>query len=91
MRMGRFSFTVSVHSGSCLPFLRVWCRRHLPNGQIVSAVGDKCIGTSGDDVVLAACDGASAWEAQGNGDGYFAGLVHAVLWCFCVAGRCEVN
>jgi len=41
--------------------------RHLPNGQIVSAVGDKCIGTSGDDVVLAACDGASAWEAQGNG------------------------
>jgi len=41
--------------------------RHLPNGQIASAVGDKCIGTSGDAVVLAACDGAGAWEAQGNG------------------------
>jgi len=41
--------------------------RHLPNGQIASAIGDKCIGTVSDAVVLAACDGASAWEAQGNG------------------------
>lgn len=42
-------------------------RRHLPNGQIASAIGDKCIGTVGGAVVLAVCDGASAWEAQGNG------------------------
>lgn len=42
--------------------------RHLPNGQIASAIGDKCISTAGDAVVLGACDsGASSWEAQGNG------------------------
>lgn len=41
--------------------------RHLPNGQLASAVEGKCISTSGDLVVMAACDDASAWEAQGNG------------------------
>lgn len=47
-----------------------WCRRHLPNGQIATAVGDKCIGTAGAAVVLASCDAAVAWEAQGNGDAF---------------------
>lgn len=41
--------------------------RHLPNGQIASAIGDKCMGLLGGAVVLAACSGASAWEVQGNG------------------------
>ena len=53
------------------------CRRHLPNGQLASVVEGKCISTSGDLVVMAACDDASAWEAQGNGDRYFAALLAA--------------
>ena len=39
----------------------------MPNGQITDAVGKKCVGTVGDSVALAACDGGSAWETQGNG------------------------
>jgi len=58
------------------------CRRHLPNGQIATATGDRCIGTAGDAVVLATCDGASAWEAQGNGD--------ILALCRSVLGQCHV-
>ena len=59
-------------------------RRHLPNGQIASAIGDKCISTAGDAVVLGACDsGASSWEAQGNGVFYLIRLrAHMVGRCF---------
>ena len=74
---------MSKHVFSMLAFLAAWlgCRQHLPNGQIAIAAGDKCMGTSGDSVVLAACDGAGAWEAQGNGDRYFAALARCMLWC----------
>jgi len=53
--------------------------RHLPNGQLASAVGGKCISTSGDSVVMAVCDGASAWEAQGNGQLKLGGAVQKCL------------
>lgn len=43
----------------------LWQR--LPNGQLTHAVGEACIGVEGVAVVLANCDGAAAWEAQGNG------------------------
>ena len=48
--------------------------QNLPNGQIASVLGKKCMsgGESGDGVSLVSCDAAagdvgSQWEAQGNG------------------------
>ena len=42
-------------------------RQHLPNGEVASAIGKKCVGVDGEVVMLTACDGGAAWEAQGNG------------------------
>lgn len=41
--------------------------QHLPNGEVASAIGKKCVGVDGEVVMLTACDGGAAWEAQGNG------------------------
>jgi len=42
--------------------------QHLPNGEIASTVGKKCVGATDDDAVtLTACDGGAVWEAQGSG------------------------
>ena len=47
--------------------------QYLPNGQIASVLGKKCMTlSSGDSVSLMNCDeasadGGSSWEAQGNG------------------------
>lgn len=43
----------------------LWQR--LPNGQLAQVTGQACIGADGDSILLASCDSASAWEAQGNG------------------------
>ena len=42
-------------------------RQHLPNGEVASAIGKKCVGVDGEVVMLTACDGGATWEAQGNG------------------------
>jgi len=43
----------------------LWQR--LPNGQLAQATGQTCINVEGDAVLLSTCDGAVAFEAQGNG------------------------
>ena len=47
------------------------CRQHLPNGQISNVAGGKCIGADGIAVIMTACDGASIWETQSNGEACF--------------------
>ena len=70
--VGGADWTWGLQSPAVLAHARLFLkhvrsRRHLPNGQIASAVGDKCICSLGGAVILAACEGASAWEVQGNG------------------------
>jgi len=43
----------------------LWQR--LPDGQISNVAGGRCVGTSGDTVVLMACDGGSTWETTASG------------------------
>ena len=61
MKMRELAQGASPSHGLHLP------RQRMPNGQITNAVGKKCVGTVGDSVALAACDGGGAWETQGNG------------------------
>ncbi len=54
-------------------------RQRFPNGEIANAMGKKCVGAAGDEVVLTACDGGSIWETQGNGTIF--SLVSIVFCC----------
>ena len=66
-------------SSECFPSRMRTQRQRLPNGQLTHAVGEACIGVEGVAVVLANCDGAAAWEAQGNG--MQSQLANAALTC----------